>query len=69
MSTAERLRRFRERRANGQAVYRVVLDQVDLEELLIAARTLAPEDRDDHAAAEDALRRLVELLVQEHRNS
>jgi hypothetical protein len=47
----------------------LTLDQVDVEELLIAARTLAPADRDDHAAVEAALQRFIILLIQDHRNA
>jgi hypothetical protein len=66
-SNAIRSRRFRARQRNGLAIYRLTLNQVDAEELLITARTLAPEARDDHAAVEFALHRFIELLIADHR--
>jgi hypothetical protein len=62
-ATALRLRQYRAGQRNGQRVYRVVLDQVELEELLIAAQTLAPHKRDDHAAVEAALQQLLAILI------
>jgi hypothetical protein len=64
--SARRLRRHRARQRNGQCVYRVTMDQVDLEELLIAARTLSSNARDDHAAVEAALQRLLSILITDH---
>jgi hypothetical protein len=63
---ARRVRRHRARTRNGQRVYRIVMDQVDLEELLLASRTLAPNARDDHAAVERALERLLSILIADH---
>jgi hypothetical protein len=59
----------RARQRNGLSVYRLTLNQVDVEELLIASATLAPADRDDHAAVEAALSRFLNLLIQDHRNA
>jgi hypothetical protein len=58
-----RLRKFRERRRNGQAIYKITLDEVAIEELLIAAQLLTPSARDDHAAVEAALGRFINLLL------
>src|SRR5262245_36968679 len=48
---------------HGQACYRIVQDCVDLEELLLAAGTLAPGDRDDHGKVEAALSRFLSLCI------
>ena len=37
--------------------------------LIISARTLAPADRDDHAAVESALQRFIALLIEDHHNA
>jgi hypothetical protein len=68
-ATAQRLRRFQARRKNGQKCYRVVEDQVDLEEMLLASGTLAPADRDDTRAVERALSKLIRLMIEDHRNA
>jgi hypothetical protein len=74
-TTIQRLRDYRERKRNGIAVYRVVLDEVNLEELLIAARTLTQEDCDNldkrqaHMAVESALTKFIELLISDHHNT
>jgi len=67
--TARRLRRFQARRHHGQACYRIVSDQVDLEELLLASGTLAPADRDDHGKVEAALSRFLSRCIADHRNA
>src|SRR5215831_5782476 len=67
--TARRLRRFQARRHNGQACYRIVQDSVDLEELLLAAGTLSPLERDNHAAVEQALARFLALCIADHRRN
>ena len=67
--TARRLRRYQARRHHGQACYRIVQDCVDLEELLLAAGVLSPQDRDNHAAVEQALGRFLALCVLDHRNA
>src|SRR5262249_41407051 len=54
---------------HGQACYRIVQDCVDLEELLLAAGTLAPGDRDDHGKVEAALSRFLSLCIADHRNA
>jgi hypothetical protein len=61
-----RLRAFRQRQRLGQSIYRLTLDAVDLEELLIASRTLRPEDRDTHSKVELALTKFLELLIADH---
>src|SRR5262245_29155420 len=68
-ATARRLRKFQARRRNGQACYRIVSDQVDLEELLLASGTLAPADRDNHGKVEAALARFLSLCIADHRNA
>jgi hypothetical protein len=67
--TARRLRKFQARRHHGKACYRIVQDQVDLEELLLASGTLAPSDRDDHGKVEAALSRFLSLCILDHRNA
>ena len=68
-ATARRLRRYQARRRNGQACYRIVQDCVDLEELLLAAGTLAPADRDDHGKVESALAGFIRICILDHRNA
>jgi hypothetical protein len=67
--TARRLRKFQARRHNGQACYRIVQDQVDLEELLLASGTLAPADRDDHGKVESALAGFIRICILDLRNA
>ena len=67
--TARRLRRYQARRHHGQACYRIVQDQVDLEELLLAVGTLSPLERDDHGKVEAALARFLSLCILDHRNA
>jgi hypothetical protein len=64
--SVQRLRDFRQRQRLGQSIYRLTLDAVNLEELLIAARTLRPEDRDTHSKVELALTKFLELLIADH---
>jgi hypothetical protein len=61
-----RLRAFRQRQRLGQSIYRLTLDAVNLEELLIAARTLRSEDRDTHSKVELALTKFIELMIADH---
>jgi hypothetical protein len=68
-SNARRARKFRGRRKNGQACFRIVQDEVGLEELLLAAGTLAPADRDDHSKVEAALSRFLSLCILDHGNA
>ena len=64
--TARRLRKFHARQRNGQRIYRVIEDQIDVEEMLLAAGVLAPRDRDNHAAVEAALSRFLRILISDH---
>jgi hypothetical protein len=68
-ATARRLRRYQARRRNGQACYRLTLDEIDTEELLLAAGTLAPADRDDHRKVESALAGFIRICILDHRNA
>jgi hypothetical protein len=61
-----RLRAFRQRQRLGQSIYRLTLNAVDLEELLIAVRTLRSEDRDTHSKVELALTKFIELMIADH---
>ena len=63
------IRKYQARRRNGQRCYRVVEDQVDLEEMLLASGTLAPADREDHSKVEAALSRFISLCIADHRNT
>jgi hypothetical protein len=62
-TSTPRVHEFRERKRSGQACYRIIFDEVRLEELLVESGTLAEADRDDRAAVEAALTRFVELSV------
>ena len=68
-ATARRLRRYQARRHNGQKCYRLTLDEIDTEELLLAAGTLSPLERDDHGKVEAALARFLSLCILDHRNA
>jgi hypothetical protein len=65
-NSARRLRQYRARQRGGLRHYHVVCDEVDLEELLISAGTLAASERDDHGAVERGLQRLLEVLIADH---
>jgi hypothetical protein len=62
-NAAERQRRARERRRHGLAIYRVVADEVAVEEVLVRAGWLSEHDRDDRAAVEAALSHVIALLA------
>jgi hypothetical protein len=66
---AYRLRKFQSRRHNGEKCFRLTLNEVDVEELLLASGTLAPSDRDDARAVERALERFISLCILDHRNA
>jgi hypothetical protein len=66
---AHRLRKFQARRHNGEKCFRLTLNEVDTEELLLASGTLAPSDRDDTRAVERALERFISLCILDHRNA
>jgi len=48
-------------------VYRIEAEEVGVEEMLLEARYLSPADRDDPAAVEAALGKLVAFLILEGR--
>lgn len=60
---AERQRTRRARRAQGRVVLRVEVDEVDVEELLIAEGYLAEWQTDDRGAVQAALGKLIARLV------
>ena len=60
---AERMRALRARRASGRVVFRVEVDEVDTEELLIARGLLSEREADCRASVEAALGRLIEDLA------
>jgi hypothetical protein len=66
---AYRLRKFQARRHNGEKCFRLTLNEVDTEELLLASGTLAPSDRDEPRAVERALERFISLCIADHRNA
>ena len=66
---ANRLRKFQARRHNGQKCFRLTLNEVDTEELLIASGVLGAADRDDTRAVERALERFISLCILDHRNA
>jgi hypothetical protein len=59
---AHRLRKFQARRHNGEKCFRLTLNEVDTEELLIASGLLTG-DRDDTRAVERALERFISLAL------
>ena len=67
-AVALRVRKTRARRRQGQASYRVTLDAVDLEELLLSSGVLLPEQTDNHNAVEAALASFLQLRIADHRN-
>lgn len=66
-SAARQFRSYHRHKA-GKRVYSIEADECGLEELLRVANLLPP-NVDDHAVVEAALARLVELLVQDHRQA
>jgi hypothetical protein len=66
---AHRLRKFQSRRHNGEKCFRLTLNEVDTEELLLASGTPAADDRDDTRAVERALERFISLCIVDHRNA
>src|SRR5262245_48565476 len=54
---------YRQRSKLGRAVFRVELDLVAVEEMLLQGEFLAPAQRDDRRAVELALTRLIEKLI------
>jgi hypothetical protein len=65
---AERMRRQRQRAAHGRKVYSIEADEVEVEELLLAAELLTEADRQADGefareAIEAALVRLLHLLA------
>jgi len=67
--TARRLRKYQARRKRGLRCYRLTLDEIDTEEMLLGSGTLAPADRDDHGKVEAALARFLALCIADHRNT
>jgi hypothetical protein len=65
MTTATRLRRFRDRKANGRVVLHVEVNLLDLTELLVAANLLQQWDDADRSKIERATARLLEVLAQD----
>ena len=64
-----RLQRWRERQRNGLACFTVVLNCLDTEEMLITSGLLAPADRDHHGQVEEALKRFMEIVIQNHKEN
>jgi hypothetical protein len=63
MSNAARLRRFRERQANGHIILRLEVDEVALTELLVAAGLLPPATDHERTEIEAATERLLGTLI------
>jgi hypothetical protein len=61
---ALRLRRARQRQSNGVATYHLALDQVEIEELLVRERLLAPGQEYSRAQVEQALTEFLHALAQ-----
>jgi hypothetical protein len=61
---ALRLRRARQRQNNGTATYRLALNQVPIEELLVRERLLAPGQEYTRAQVEAALTTFLHALTQ-----
>ena len=62
MSGAERMVLYRQRRAEGKRTYRLPLDAVAVESMLLTARLLETRDP-THEQVERALTRLIELMI------
>jgi hypothetical protein len=65
---ALRVRKSRARQRKGKASYRVTLDAVDLEEMLLSSGFLLPEHVDTHSEVEAALASFLQLRIADHRN-
>ena len=63
--SADRVRRHRERRRRGEAVFRVQAPAFDLADRLIEAGWLAAWDAEDRAKIEEALGRAVKHMIDE----
>jgi cytidylate kinase len=61
--TAERMRRLRERKRRGTRVFKIELDEAEIEDLLIGTKHLRPENADSHRAVESALQSLIDRLA------
>jgi hypothetical protein len=64
MTKLDNLRAFYERRARGERVYKLCLEEVGVECLLEAAGLLPP-DNDDPRVVEQALTRFIQLAIDE----
>jgi hypothetical protein len=64
-ASAARLRRFRERRANGLAVLHLEINLLDLTDLLVGAGLLRQWDDCDRAQVEQATQQLLKILIEE----
>jgi hypothetical protein len=67
VTSAARTRHWYARRKAGRAVYRLELDQADLETLLVSAGVLELSGADQHAAVEQALARLIAVMIEDDR--
>jgi hypothetical protein len=65
VTTAARLRRFRERRAEGRAVLSVEVNLLDLTEMLVTSGLLRTWDDNDRGKVERAVERLLGILIAE----
>lgn len=63
MSNPERSRRYRQRRANGRAVFQIEADEAALVDMLVATGFLSNLSADDPEKVRMALEQLVAGLV------
>jgi hypothetical protein len=61
-SAAKRMKEYRARARNGQAVLRVKVDVARLEDALVAEEFLFEQDRDDRRKVEAALEKMIEIF-------
>jgi hypothetical protein len=67
VTSAARTRLWAARRRNGKRVYRLELEEAAVEDLLVSAGLLQLTGADNHHAVEQALGRLVEIMVEDDR--
>ena len=68
-SAAERQRDYRARRDAGDVTFRLVLNEVDTAEMLIAGGLLPESDADDREKLTAALEQQIAILIKLSRNA
>lgn len=62
-SSADRMRRLRDRRKRGTRVYRIEVAEDEIEALLVGTKHLSPLNTDSPRAVEAALQSLIDRLA------